>query len=70
MKIIVVVKAIMLFHFDINGVRIVHVDMGGQSERRLSYSIASMSGLAGHAAEVVLGSFLMQLSTKGKVLVL
>lgn len=28
-KIIVVVKAIMLFHFDIDGVRVVHVDMAG-----------------------------------------
>ena len=34
-KIIVMVKAILLFHFDIDGIRIVHVDMGGQSERRL-----------------------------------
>lgn len=30
-------------------------DIGGKSERRLSYSVASMSGLAGHAAEVFLG---------------
>lgn len=34
-EIIVVVKAILLFHFDIDGIRIVHVDMCGQSERRL-----------------------------------
>lgn len=28
-KTIVMVKAILLFHFDIDGVRIVHVDMAG-----------------------------------------
>lgn len=34
-KILVMVKAVLLFHFDIDCIRIVHVDMDRQLERRL-----------------------------------
>ena len=51
-KIIIMVKAILLFHFDIDGIRIAHVDMAVGAEARVNYSVASISGLAGNAAEV------------------